>query len=132
MQLSNVIICHMSVEVEHKQIFHFMPMKLTLSYIKEHNVDLKVFGASAQMNDGYSVVYFSNLRVGVPSFHCCFRLHGSQGCSLASSMVSGACLEHQVTLVSVVDLGSGQQSVLGGCLRVLFCCEETPQPPQLL
>lgn len=44
MQLSNVIICRMSVEMEHKQFFHFMSMKLTLSYIKEHNVNLKVFG----------------------------------------------------------------------------------------
>lgn len=81
MQLSNVSICHMSVEMEHKQFFHFMSMKLTLSCIKEHNVDLKAFGASPQINDRYSVVYFSNLRVGVPSFHCCFRLHGSQDCS---------------------------------------------------
>lgn len=88
----------MCVEVEHKQIFHFMPLKLTLSYIKEYNVDLKVFGASPKMNAGYSIVYFSNLRVGIPSFHCCFRLCGSQGSSLASLMVSGTCLEHQLLL----------------------------------
>lgn len=70
--LSCLDLSWLSMEVELKLIlFHFMPRKLALCCTKEYNVDLIVLGASVQMNTGYSIVDFSNLKVGVSCFHCC-------------------------------------------------------------
>lgn len=101
----------MSVEVEHKQIFHFMPLKLTLSYIKEYNVDLKVFGASPQNECWIFNSILQQLKSRNFFFSLLFSTPWQPGLQLGQFDGLWHLPGAPVTLVSVVDLDSGQPSV---------------------